>query len=312
VRVRLGMESTEGPKPHSAHSRGFVAYIQDIYENHYMRLLWIPMLIVLLAVGQLSYQVYTTGDFIHRGVSLKGGVVMMIPDAVYDVDALSSSLKESFPSADLQVRSLSQTKGISVEASDIEADALVKAVSAKLGGLSKDKYSLEVIGSSLGKSFFKELFFSIGVAFILMMIVVLCFYRTFIPSIAVVLAAFSCMLATVATYNVLGFTMSSAGIAALLMLIGFSVDTDMLLTSRVLRRKQGSTMDHVYSALKTGLTETGTVLAAVAVGLFVSQSSTIREVMTVLFIGLWFDMPMTWIQNVAILRKYMERKGHGK
>lgn len=307
------MESTEGPKSHEAPKKGgFKAYIQDIYENHYMRLLWIPLIIVLLAAGQLSYQMYTTGDFIHRGVSLKGGVVMTIPDAVYDTESLAASLKVSFPSSDLQVRSLSQTKGISVEASDIDSDDLVNAVSSKLGGLSKDKYSLEVIGSSLGKSFFKELFFSIGVAFILMMVVVLCFYRTFIPSIAVVLAAFSCMLATVATYNVLGFTMSSAGIAALLMLIGFSVDTDMLLTSRVLRRKEGTTMDHVYSALKTGLTETGTVLAAVAVGLFVSQSSTIREVMTVLFIGLWFDMPMTWIQNVAILRKYMERKGHGK
>ena len=291
-------------------SSGFVSRVKGIYEHHYMALLWITVLLFLAGFVQISYQYATTSDFIHRGVSLKGGLVMIVPNAVAHTDTLEAELHASFPKADLQVRSLSRTKGVSVEASEVAPDELIKKVSADLGGLKSSEYSVEVIGSSLGKSFFRELFFSIGVAFILMGIVVLLFYRTIVPSFAVIISAFCDMVVTVAVYNLTGRTMSSAGIAALLMLIGYSVDTDMLLTSRVLRRKEGTVMDRVYSALKTGSTETFSALAAVAVALTVTHSEVIREVMTVLLIGLIIDFPMTWIQNVAILRKYMERKGH--
>ena len=305
---RLGFDDFMADQPH--HHTGFKAYVKDVYEHHYMRLLWITVVMVLFAVAQISYQMYTTGDFIHRGVSLKGGIVMTIPNAVADTAKLHDDLQAAFPKADLEVRSLSRTKGISVEASEVDPDAMIKAVSSRLGGLTKDDFSAEVIGSSLGKSFFRELFFSIGVAFVLMGIVVLLFYRTIVPSCAVILSAFCDMLITIAILNLTGFTMSSAGIAALLMLIGYSVDTDMLLTSRVLRRKEGSVMDRVYSALKTGLTEVATTTCAILVGLMVSQSGVIREVMFVLLVGLIVDIPMTWVQNVAILRKYMEKKGH--
>lgn len=299
-----------GEIEHHQGKRGLVSVIKDIYEHHYMRLLWVSVLLVVLAVGQIAYQVATTGDFIHRGVSLKGGVVITAPAVVIDAAVLESELKGQFRNADLQVRRLSATQGISVEASDVSPDALVGKVRESLGNLAPDQYSVEVIGSSLGKSFFRELFFSVGLAYLLMGVVVLLVYRTIVPSAAVITAAFCDMLVTIAVYNLTGRTMSSAGIAALLMLIGYSVDTDMLLTSRVLRRKEGTVMDRVYSALKTGLTQVSTTLAAILVALMITQSEVIREVMIVLLIGLIVDVPMTWIQNVAMLRKYMERKGY--
>ena len=267
-------------------------------------------MMTVLAFAQIGYQYYTTGDFIHRGVSLKGGVIITVPDAVVDQDALESDLRVAFHNSDLQVRTIQATKGVSIEAADVSADELVAKVSSRLGGLEKDQYSVEVIGSSLGKSFFKELFFSIGLAYVLMGIVVLLFYRTIVPSAAVITCAFCDMICTVAVYNLTGRTMSSAGIAALLMLIGYSVDTDMLLTSRVLRRKEGTVMDRVYSAFSTGTTQTMAAIAAVTVALFVTHSDVIREVMTVLLIGLFIDFPMTWIQNAAMIRKYMEGRTH--
>lgn len=283
--------------------------VKSFYEHHDLLLLVIPVIMTLLALGQLTYQYSATGDFIHRGVSLKGGVIMTVPDASVDPAGLESALRAKFGGSDLQVRSLSSTKGISVEAADVDPDLLVADVSSRLGGLTKDKYSVEVIGSSLGKSFFRELFMSIGFAFILMGIVVLLFYRTIVPSLAVIASAFCDMVVTIAIYNLTGKTMSSAGIAAILMLIGYSVDTDMLLTSRVLRRKEGSIMDRVYSAIKTGMTQTSATFMAVLVALMVSHSDVIREVMLVLMIGLLIDVPMTWIQNVAILKHYVKRRG---
>lgn len=294
---------------HGSH-QGFFGPVKRVYERHHLALLWITILMTVLAAAQIGYQYSVSGDFIHRGVSLKGGVIMTVPGAQVDRGSLEQDLRSEFPQADLQVRLISQTRGVSAEASDVDADSLVKSVASRLGGLGQEDYSVEVIGPSLGKSFFRELFVSIGLAYLLMGLVVLLFYRTIVPSLAVIICAFCDMLCTVAVYNVMGWTMSSAGIAALLMMIGYSVDTDMLLTSRVLRRKEGTVLERVYSAFHTGATQTLAAIAAVAVALIFTHSDVIREVMTVLLIGLIIDFPMTWIQNAAIIRKYMERKVH--
>ena len=48
-----------------------------------------------------------------------------------------------------------------------------------------------------------------------------------------------------------GMKLSTAGVAAFLMLIGFSVDTDMVLSTRLLKRKEGTVMERIYGATKT-------------------------------------------------------------
>jgi preprotein translocase subunit SecF len=144
-----------------------------------------------------------------------------------------------------------------------------------------------------------------------MAIVVFIYFRIPVPSLAVVLAAFCDIIETVAVVNMLDVKIGTAGIAAFLMLIGYSVDTDILLTTRVLKRKDESVFSSIVGAAKTGILMTGTALVAVTIALIFAQAEAIREIMIIVFIGLAFDIVNTWIQNAAILRWYVERK-HGK
>jgi preprotein translocase subunit SecF len=115
---------------------------------------------------------------------------------------------------------------------------------------------------------------------------------------------------TIAVIDLLGFRLSVGGIVALLMLIGYSVDTDILLTTRVLRKKTDSLNKRLAEALKTGLTMTLTSIVAVAVSLVIiySISEVLRQIFTILLIGLGFDMINTWMANAGILKWYVERK----
>ena len=146
------------------------------------------------------------------------------------------------------------------------------------------------------------------IAFILMALVVFIYFRTIIPSAAVILAVFSDILITLAIVNLLGLKISSAGIAAFLMLIGYSVDTNILLSTRVLKRKEGTETERFYGALKTGLMMSSTTLIAVTTAIIFTQSEIIKQIMIILLIGLIVDLINTWIQNVAILRIYLARK----
>ena len=289
--------------------------IKRIYEGQYKKLLIIPFALLLVAILLIGLKIAKTGDFINRDVSLKGGVTITIP-LEQDVDTLKlkNSLSSEFPANDIAAKSISQFGsqiGIIVEA-DIpegEASKLVDAIEKELNiNLKNSGYSVEIVGSSLGVSFFKETITALAIAFVFMGIVVFLYFRTFVPSVAVILAAFSDIVVTLAIVNFLGVKISAAGIAAFLMLIGYSVDTDILLSTRLLKRKEGTEMERIYGAINTGFTMTLTTLVAVVIGLIFTQSDVIRQIMIILLIGLLVDMINTWIQNVGILRLYLERK----
>lgn len=333
------------------------------YDKEYKKLLIIPFVLLALSLAFLVYQYATTGDFINRDVSLKGGMTLTIHmEEEVDLLALKNYLSSEFPTNDISARSVNQAGkqvGIVIN-SDMdgskkaEVDALIGSVSTKLNRkLEKDEYSVEFVGSSLGASFFREILTSIFIAFLFMGTVVFLYFGTntkqkvfsiilaivaailvfgvktnfaiiiayiigavllFIyirysaPSLAVILSVFSDIIITLAIVNLLGVRIGTAGIASFLMLIGYSVDTDILLCSRVLKVKGGLVMDKIFSAMKTGLMMVGATTIAVVVALILTQSEVIKQIMTILLVGLLVDVIATWIQNVGLIRLYLDKK----
>ncbi len=288
--------------------------IKHVYEHKYKTLMLIPIILIILALLQIGIQTYTTGDFLNRGVSLKGGSTITLNNiGSLDFKTLESSLQAEYPQAEISVRTLitaGQVTGVAIDSDFQERtqiDTLLKSVDKKVD-LQKTQYGVEVMGAALGASFFRQAGLALIFSFVLMAIVVLLYFRMWIPSLAVIVSAFSDLLVTMAIFNLTGIKLSTAGVAAFLMLIGYSIDTDILLTSRVLHRKEGTVMDRIYSSISTGLTMTVTTISVVTVALIFVQSESIRQIMLIILIGMAVDMIMTWIQNVAILRLYLEKQ----
>jgi preprotein translocase subunit SecF len=130
-----------------------------------------------------------------------------------------------------------------------------------------------------------------------------------VPSMAVISCAFADIVMPLVVIDLMGIKISSAGIVAFLMLIGYSVDTDILLTSRVLNRKTDSVNKAIFGAFKTGSTMTLTSIVSVSVGLIIiySYQSILNQIFTILIIGLFFDLFNTWITNASLIKWYVER-----
>jgi len=310
-------ESHDEPKPHK---EPLLQRVKDYYIKNYKKLLIIPNLILILAILQIGFQLSTTGDFLNKGVSLKGGISLTIPtDNPVDISLLEQNLLSKFSQYDITTRELASAGSnigftidadINVENQD-DINSFLEAIRTSTGlPLQKGEYTIESIGSSLGASFFRETFKAMIYAFIFMGIVVLLYFRKVIPALIVILAVISDIIATLAVVNLLGIKISTAGIAAFLMLIGYSVDTDMLLSTRMLKRKDLSMRNRIFSALKTGLMMSITTMVAISIALIFTQSEVIRQIMTILLIGLIFDLIFTWFQNMGVLRIYMKKKEH--
>lgn len=284
-----------------------------LYNKHYKKLFIIPIIIVLLALGVLYANYVETGDIVDKDVTLKGGLVVTIYTDK-DVSNLESAVVEQMPGADIEVRTLIEFGtdnqiGVIIEASEIEESELKPILAETLGiELTKENYSVEEAKSSLGEAFYRQMFFAILLALFFMAIVVLVTFRTLVPSVAVVFAAFADMTVTLAILSIFNVKLSTAGIAAILLLLGYSIDTDILMTTRVLKRKQGSIFDRIKSSAKTGLTMTATTIVALGAGYFVSQSLILKQMFFIIIIGLIVDVLMTYLMNAGILVWYAKKK----
>lgn len=293
---------------------GFIKKAKYFYEQHYKKMIFFTIALLIVSIILIGVKVATTGDFINKGISLKGGTTITFENAPdLDIIKLMDDLKANFPKQEVNVRELSATGrqlGIIIDTevtATEDINVIVNFVKEKLP-VSERGYSIETMGSSLGNSFFKQVFIAMVIAFIFMSIVVFMLFKTFVPSGAVILCAFANIVETIAVVNLIGMKVSTAGIAAFLMLIGYSVDTDILLTTHVIKRKEGTVIERIFTAMKTGFLMTLTAIGAVTAGLIFSESDVIKQIMTIMLIGLIFDIFNTWIQNAAILMAYENRK----
>ncbi|MBI4150000.1 protein translocase subunit SecF [Candidatus Woesearchaeota archaeon] len=305
------------PKLEPSAKKGWKAWLMRLYEQDYKKLTYFTIIILFLAIVQIGYQMATTGDFINKGVSLKGGITVTIANAAMSPQAAEEFFRDTFPQQDIAVRGITSTggaQGLIIDADMLDPDKIAqfRTVVEETFKVTSDDYNVEEIGSALGSSFFKQVILSLLVAFVLMALMVIIWFRNFGPSMIVILAAFCDLIETVAVINLLGIKVSTGGVAALLMLVGYSVDTDILLSTRVLKRKEGTVFNATVDAFKTGMLMTLTSLAAVTVGYLVSSSDVLRQIMLILLIGLFFDMFNTWIQNAALLRWYLEHQERKK
>ena len=283
------------------------------YDKIYKWLLVIPALILIFCIVYLVQFNAQNGDIIYKDVSLTGGTTITVINEDVNIEELKTALSGQFD--DLFIRGISDLRTGKQSGFLLETGAEVGEIRKELEDylgyeLTVENSSVEFTGATLSSGFYQQLKWAVILAFVFMALVVFIIFRTFIPSFAVILSAFADIIMTLTVVNLLGVKMSIAGIIAFLMLIGYSVDTDILLTSRVLKRGEGSVNQRIKSAFGTGMTMTLTSIVAISVSLAIiyNLSDTLRQIFSVLLIGLGFDMLNTWITNASILKIYAEKK----
>lgn len=281
------------------------AYIKNITLK---QMIIVPAIFLLLSLSILSYTYLKTGSPLGLGVEFSGGTVITF-DSTKSPDQLKEEFK-SFPLIQAREEENGNRRILQFgQMNENQLNDLTKIINSEY-----TKVEIKHMGEVISKSLQEQALRAIILSFLGMAIVVFIIFRTFTPSIAVVISAFADIAFAAAMMDVFGVALSLGTVAALLMLIGYSVDTDILLTTRLLKRK-GELNDKIRDAMKTGLTMTTTTLAAL-IALFIVSSGTvmsfiridiIRDISVVLIFGLFADIVNTWMTNVGILRWYIEK-----
>lgn len=281
------------------------------------KLLPIPVLILLLSLAVI-YVSWNNGT-VPMGVDLKGGTIIIIPTS-QPVEGLDRLLSKEFglEAKSRVIKDLSgnikqeeiiiNKKDLSPEEEKNIKDFITNSFESR--SLEHGDVLSQSVSGFFSEMFLRESIKAVVFAFLFMAVVVFLKFKAFIPSFAVVLSAFADIVETVAGMILLGIELSKGSIVALLLLIGYSVDTDIMLTSRLLKQKGRKNLDDAIKySMFTGFTMTGTTTTAMIVLLLVSTSELLDAIATVIIIGLVFDLLNTWITNLSLLKMYVEGGG---
>ncbi|MBA2861495.1 protein translocase subunit SecF [Methanococcus maripaludis] len=278
---------------------------------NYKVLTIIPLILALLSLALVSVH------GLKESIDVSGGTEISIL-ASENTDL--SVLKEKLPDSEVKISESSIGTFVVIKSGlDTDVDSVRAVVKEffNVEDLSELSYTEKQIGSVLSGKFWEEGMKAVGFAFIFMAIVVYAIFRTPVPSGAVILAAASDMAIAIGGMSLFGIPISTATIAALLMLVGYSVDTDIMLTTRVLKRRTGTLDERISGAMKTGITMSLTTIFAMAVlylvvTFVVPAADVLANIAAVLLIGLIGDLMLTWMTNAGILRYYMTEYKKGK
>ncbi|MFB6296028.1 MAG: protein translocase subunit SecF [Halobacteriales archaeon] len=275
----------------------------DYTEYTNRQLMAVPVIVLSLALLVIGGLYVTTGAPVNPGVEFTGGVELQVQasggeaaiQSAYDRPV--TSIREVQTSDDAYIVTFQTGTGAGANATRLEGIAresgfnvtAVQETSASFGASTQRLAVLGVVGAFVGMS-----------------IMIFILFRTAVPSFGVVLSAFSDIAVPIAIMNLVGIKLSLGTVAALLMLIGYSVDSDILLTNQIIRRR-GQFYESTYRAMRTGVTMTLTSLSAMIVMAIVATFFGIEllaAIGTVLAFGLVTDLMNTYMFNVALLRWY--------
>ncbi|MDY0386360.1 MAG: protein translocase subunit SecF [Methanolobus sp.] len=271
----------------------------------------IPLTIFVISLLILAFTFASSGSPVKLGMEFKGGTMVSVTT---EESLQSIELKYS----DYPINDVRQTgTRVIMQFGPMSNEQQQELISNVID--SYDNVEINQIGPVYGKALQEQAIKAVIISFIGMALVVFLIFRTLIPSLAVVLSALSDIFIAVAFMNIVGIELSLGTVAALLMLIGYSVDSDILLTTRVLKRR-GTPQENISNAMHTGVTMTTTTLAALVVMYLVStysyllssslsQITLLSDISIVLIFGLVADMMNTWMLNTSILRWHVTDQG---
>jgi preprotein translocase subunit SecF len=270
----------------------------------------VPLAVLAVALLVIGGWYVMTGAPVNQGIAFTGGTeIQVVVDGSGDAQ---EQIQEAFDAEPASVQSVPAESGLYIvtfqsdSASGPDAGTGANTLSQQAEQAGFEVRSVSSVSASFGGDTQLLALGGVAVAFLGMSVLVFAMFRTFVPSIAVVISAFSDIVIPVALMNLLGIQLSLGTVAALLMLIGYSVDSDILLNNHILRRS-GDFYESTYRAMRTGVTMTLTSIAAMIVMTVTATLFGIQllaAIGTVLVFGLAADLMNTYMLNLSLLRWY--------
>lgn len=218
-----------------------------LIEKHYKKILVFSITLLVLAIVYLLYRFLVLGNIVELSVEIKGGYLITFPRLI----------------SESEVESILKNLGIEdyniyVSGGNIYVETSAKNITEFLETLKEKNISEEIItvqefSSYIGEIILKQLITLFIISTILVCIFIILRFRKKQPVLGILLVILWDFVFTLTLINLFGFKLGFIGIVALLGILGFAIDNNIVLATNVFQEKELSFNDRIKISLKVGL-----------------------------------------------------------
>ena len=276
----------------------------DYYLKNYRKMVFIPIIFVIFFASFIGYYYHVHGEVVNEGISLAGGTNIIIstnqsvsPTLIASslVTQLSQAVSVNVVRAPFSnaVTGYSITVGKNVNTTVLKTDL---SNILKIPINAKDS-SINFVSATLAQNSIYSSLILLGIAFVLVAAVSLFYFRSAWQAFSNVVSIISDIINIVGVLDIMGFTFSTASIAGILMIMGYSADRNIILATNILKREEASMRYRLVRTIKTSLTMDAAALVTFIILFIGTTNSTLHEIAIILIIGVIFDDFTVWILN---------------
>jgi preprotein translocase subunit SecF len=182
---------------------------------------------------------------------------------------------------------------------------------ALLSQMSVDSFSFQTVTPTLSISMIGKATQAALMSAIFSIVLVFILFRNIGPSVAVLTGAAADVTISVGLMAFFQIPMTLASFSALMSLVGYSLDTDILLTTNILKKGRDETVEEsAWKAMHSGVFMTISGLISFGVLFYVSWLLKIpvySQISSTMLLGLFGDLFATWGINAVLLLKVFRR-----
>jgi preprotein translocase subunit SecF len=278
--------------------------VVEYYLKNYRKMIFIPIIFVIFFASFIGYYYHVHGQIVNEGISLAGGTNIVIStnqsiSPTLIASSLGTDLKQSVTVSVVKAPFTNTITGYSITVGkNVNTTLLENSISSilKIPVNSKDS-SVDFVSATLAQSSLYSSLILLGIAFVLVAAVSLFYFRSMWQAFSNVISIISDVINIVGVLDIIGFSFSTASIAGILMIMGYSADRNIILATNILKREEASMHYRLAKTIKTSLTMDAAALVTFLILFLGTTNSTLHEIAIILIIGVIFDDFTVWILN---------------
>jgi len=264
---------------------------------------FLPLPLILLTFFLLvSINHYIkNGEFFIRDLDLKGGTsISFLTSQEVNIEKISSILGEYSKQALISISKSEKDYSVRITLpGEIPHEEILKLI--KNSEIEIKEHSIQYVGPELGAAFFTQVFYLLTIAYILIFAANYFIYRKLIIAITIILSSIADIIYIVGATTLLNIPISFAGFTSLLLVIAYTIDTNILLSTKILSEK----LEEFYSVYKktliTGATVSSGLILSMIIVLLFSNSKLLNNIAIILLIGQIAELINTYLLNAGLI-----------
>lgn len=265
------------------------------------KLLPLPIILISFFLSLSIKNYIDNGEFFIRDLDLKGGTsISFISKNEITIDDVSSILGDYGKLALISISKSEKEYSVRITLpGNVQHDKIIEII--KNSNIETKDFSIQYVGPELGEAFFSQVIYLLSIAYVLIFFANYFIYRKIAIALTIILSSLADIIYVFGVTILLGIPITFAGFTSLLLVIAYTIDTNILLSTKILSEK----IEEFYSTYKktliTGITVTAGLVVSMIIVLVFSNSKLLNNIATILLIGQLADLINTYILNAGLI-----------